>query len=77
MEYVSAGDDQGAVQKFEKLIAVAADYVPAYLQMGQALTRLERTEEAKVAFRRGIGVAHEKGDQHAAEEMQGFIDGLS
>jgi Tfp pilus assembly protein PilF len=77
MEYVSAGDDRGAVQKFEELIAVAADYVPAYLQLGQALTRLERPEEAKVAFRGGIGVARNKGDQHAAEEMQGFIDALS
>ncbi|MGH7224888.1 MAG: hypothetical protein ACRELF_16820, partial [Gemmataceae bacterium] len=36
MEYVSAGEDRTAVERFQKLLAVAADYVPGYLQAGQA-----------------------------------------
>src|SRR6202023_699921 len=39
MEYMSQGDDEGAVRCFRELFAVAPDYVPAYLQIGQALIR--------------------------------------
>lgn len=42
MEYLSEGDDEGAVQRFQELIAVAPEYVPAYLQIGQAFLRLGR-----------------------------------
>jgi Tfp pilus assembly protein PilF len=76
MEDVSAGDDRAAVPRFEDLLTVAPEYVPAYLQLGQALNRLGRGEEARDAFTRGIAAARQQGDQHAAEEMQGFLDGL-
>src|SRR5262249_30999136 len=49
MEYVSEGDDIGAVRCFRDLIATSADYVPAHLQLGQALHRLGKTAEARVA----------------------------
>jgi Tfp pilus assembly protein PilF len=76
MEYVSAGDDEAAVRCLRELSAVDPNYVPAYQQAGQALVRLGRPDEAGDALRQGIAVARRKGDAHAADEMQGMLEGL-
>jgi Tfp pilus assembly protein PilF len=76
MEYVSEGNDEDAVRCFHELTAVAPDYVPAYLQAGQALVRLGRTDEARAVFERGIAAARKQGDVHAAEEMAAFSANL-
>ena len=74
MEYVSARDDAEAVRRFDALFAAAPDYVPGYLQAGQALNRLGREGEARSVLLRGIAVAQKQGDRHAAEEMQALLD---
>jgi cytochrome c-type biogenesis protein CcmH/NrfG len=76
MEYVSQGDDAGAVACFRELIATAPDYTPAYHQGGRALQRLNRIDEARDLLRQGIPVALKKGDQHAAGEMQELLEYL-
>lgn len=76
MEYVGQHDDATAVRYFRELIAASPDYVPAHQQIGQALARLERVAEARAAFTQGVAVARRAGEQHAADEMQGFLDGL-
>jgi len=76
MEYVSQGDDAGAVQRFRELFAVTPDYVVAYMQAGQALVRLGRDNEAREAFRNGMVHAQKQGNQHAFEEMQGMLASL-
>lgn len=77
MEFVSVGDDAGAVERFSQLLASTPDYIPAYQQAGQAMVRLGRVEEAAGFFRNGIAAARARGDQHAAEEMQGFLEALA
>jgi Flp pilus assembly protein TadD len=76
MEHVSAGDDEGAVRCFRELVAVAPTYVAAYLQAGQALTRLNRTQEAADTYRQGMLVARQQNDQHAVGEMEGLLNML-
>ena len=76
MEYVSGGNDAGAVDCFGELFQRAADYVPAYMQCGQALARLNRTGEARDVWQRGIKHAQQQGNEHAAGEMQGMLEGL-
>lgn len=76
MEHVSAGNDAQAVQCFQDLRAVTPDYVPAYLQEGQALIRLGRTAEARAILSAGILVAQSQRDLHAAAEMQEFLENL-
>jgi thioredoxin-like negative regulator of GroEL len=73
MEHVSEGKDDLAAKCLAELIGQSADYVPAYLQLGQALLRIGRRDEAADAFRRGIATARRQNDAHAAEEMQGFL----
>jgi Tfp pilus assembly protein PilF len=76
MEYVGEGNDPEAVNCFRELLAANPDYVPAYLQAGQALTRLDKAADAREVFRSGIAVAQKLGDGHAAGEMEGFLEGL-
>jgi predicted Zn-dependent protease len=78
MEYASAGDDAGCVAVLRDLIArSAADpYIPAYLQAGQALARLDKTDEAAAVLRDGIEAAAKAGTPdalHARGEMMGLL----
>jgi Tfp pilus assembly protein PilF len=73
MEYVSQGDDQTAVRCFRDLFTMAPDYVPAYMQAGQVLVRLNHPEEARPVFERGIAAAQRVHDQHAQEEMRALL----
>jgi tetratricopeptide (TPR) repeat protein len=77
MEYVSAGQDEEAVRCFQELLNTTPDYVPGYMQAGRALTRLNRLDEAREVYQAGVDAARQKGDAHAAEEMAGFMEGLS
>ena len=76
MEHLSEGDEESAVKRFHELIRITPDYVPAYLQAGQALIRLGRIPEARETFERGSQVAQKQNDEHAYQEMQGFLAGL-
>ena len=76
MEYVSQGDDATAVRCFRELMDVAPDYVPAYMQAGQALVRLGQEAEARTIFERGIAAAQQKQDFHARDEMQAMLADL-
>jgi predicted RNA polymerase sigma factor len=74
MELVGSGENDAAVQCFQELMTRVPDYVPAYLQAGQLLTRLDRQEEARTVYRTGIVMAQKKGDLHAAGEMENFLN---
>jgi len=76
MEHVSAGDDAGAVTRFQELLQVAPNYPHAYHQGARALARLNRLEEARKLLTRGIPVGLACGDQHAAGEMQELLASL-
>jgi thioredoxin-like negative regulator of GroEL len=76
MEHVTSGEDEAAVRCFQDLLAVDPSYVPAFMQVSQALIRLGRVAEARSHLSRGIAVARQQKNEHAAEEMQGFLAGL-
>jgi thioredoxin-like negative regulator of GroEL len=75
MEHASAGDDATCVAVLREVIArsAAKPYVPAFLQAGQALVRLDKTDEACAVLRQGIDAAAKAGDAHALSEMQGLL----
>ncbi len=81
MEHASAGDDAACVAVLRDLIArtSAQPYIPAYLQAGQALVRLDRIDEACQVLRDGIAAAAKVGTAdalHAQGEMQGLLDSI-
>jgi hypothetical protein len=75
MEYVSAGDDAVGADHLVRL-AAEANYVPAFLQAGQVLARLNRYTEACDVLRQGIVAAKQQGNSHAEGEMAGLLSSL-
>ncbi len=77
MDYAGAGENEEAYRRFEELFARTPDYVPAYLQAGQLLVRMGQPAQAAEVFRRGIQTARRQGDEHAAGEMEAFLQQLA
>lgn len=77
MENVSEGDLEAAHACLLELIRRTPDYVPAYQQAGQVLTRLNRPAEARATYAQGIALARQQGNNHAAEEMTAFQEALT
>ncbi len=79
MEHASAGDDAACVDVLRDLIArtTASPYIPAFLQAGQALVRIDRIAEACEVLRKGIEASRKSGDSHAQGEMQGLLDSIT
>src|SRR5207244_9355009 len=46
------GDPSAAIESLHRAIGVLESYAPAHYQMGRALQRLNRTNEARAAFAR-------------------------
>ncbi len=76
MEYISGGDDPGAVRCFQEMIQATPNYPPAYHQAGRALQRLNRIAEARTLLSQGIPIAQKQGDLHAAGEMTELLQSL-
>ena len=76
MEYASVGDDEGAVRCFQELLETSPDFPPAYHQGARTLVRLNRISEAREFLQRGIPIARNKGNDHAAGEMQELLESL-
>jgi cytochrome c-type biogenesis protein CcmH/NrfG len=77
MEHISEGDDTGAICRFQELLRLAPDYVPAYLQLSQALLRQGLTDDARAQLQSGIEVARRQKEAHASEEMAALLATLS
>ncbi len=78
MEHASVGNDAACVEVLRELILRTSQspYVPAYLQAGQALVRLDRIAEACDILRAGVTAAQNAGDSHAQGEMQGLLESI-
>lgn len=70
-EYEKAGEDAGAKDAYESLLADDADYVGAYYHLGKCWERLGQPEQAVTTYDAGIAVAGRLGEQHAKRELMG------
>jgi len=73
LECVKLGDDAAALANFQELLEINGEYVAAYFQYGQLLSRLGRIDEARRTLSDGIVVAQKTGDLHARDEMQAAL----
>jgi len=74
MELASLDRLEESVSEFRALISLAPDYVASYLQAGQTLEKLNRVEEAREAYGKGIEVAAKKGDMKTRGELQSALE---
>ena len=71
-EHWKTGDAQAAAEHLRHAVELDPNYSAAWKLLGQALTGVERLDDALEAYRRGIEVAERKGDKQAAREMAVF-----
>lgn len=76
LEYSGAGDTEGALAEFQRLLASHPDYANGYFMAAQTLARAERADEAKTMLQQGIECARRTRNQHALSEMEGMLDEL-
>lgn len=58
-----------AVREFQVLLSHSPDFVAAYFQLGGALVRAGREEEARQVYSAGLSKAGAAGDRRAADEL--------
>lgn len=76
MEYAGLGRHDDALAAFRQLLDTKPDYTAAYYQAGTLLARLNRVDEARAMFARGIEVATRAGDWHAKSELETALHAL-
>ena len=76
LEYSKMGKTAEAIAKFEEVIGLNPEYIPAYHQLGLLFVQHKRKEEALAILKKGIAAAVVEGDAHAAGEMQETIEEL-
>jgi thioredoxin-like negative regulator of GroEL len=76
MDYAGAGEHEEAARCFRDLLRDSPDYVPAYFQVAKVLHQLGRDDEARAVARTGVAAARNKGDEHAAGELEFFLDDI-
>jgi tetratricopeptide (TPR) repeat protein len=76
MEYVNSGEMESAVTEFTALLEHNPNYAAGYFHYGQTLEKMDRIEEAKLLYVRGIEVTTKSGDGHTRSELQGALDML-
>lgn len=77
MEDRAAGDLPAALRGLQKVLELDRDYVAAWFHQGQVLVELGERDRAQAILAEGIEVARRVGDQHAHDEMTGYLDDLS
>ncbi|GAC1367602.1 MAG: hypothetical protein NVS3B25_09020 [Hymenobacter sp.] len=55
---------------YQKLLAEHADYVGTYYHAGKLLEQFGKKDEAEAVYRKGLVVARQAGQQHAASELR-------
>ncbi len=76
LEWASEGQPNQAMAEFNKLLTQDPGYIPAYLQAGQLLAKAGQGDAARILLEKGIHVARQGNDDHAAEEMAAILASL-
>jgi tetratricopeptide (TPR) repeat protein len=77
MELSSQGRLDESLGEFRTLMSLDPDYLASYLQAGQTLEKLNRVQEAREVYQKGIEVAARKGDVKTRGELESALDFLS
>lgn len=76
LEHRSSGDLATAASTLQELVKRTANYVPAYLMLGQILQQQDRLDEARATLAAGQSQAKAKGDNHALSELTSALTAL-
>ena len=77
LEYASSNRLEQAAEILEGLMEASPDYTAGYHQAGRVYEQLDRDDEARRCYERGIVVAKRQGDTKDLDEMRealAFLD---
>ena len=77
MELRSVGRLDDAMHAYEVVAERFPDYVPTFLMAGQVAEELDRSPESAEWYRRGLVIAEQAGDGHAAGELRAALSALA
>lgn len=72
-EYLKARRYSEAERELREALRLKPDYSAAYRELGKALTGLERFDEAREIYTKGVEVACAKGDLQTQREIEVFL----
>ena len=76
MEHVSGGRKEDALTAFGRVLTIDPNHSAAWFQQAQLLATAGDFTEARESAARGVAAAKVQGDQHAVEEIGGFLESL-
>jgi len=76
MEHAKLGQNAQALAEFTELLRRDPKYVPAYFMGGRTCAQSGDVPAAKELYRRGIAMANQVGDTHAAGEISEALEML-
>ncbi len=77
LEFDKEGGHDRSLELLQGLMNDEPPHVPAFMMAAQQLVKLQRVDEARNVFQRGIAAAREQGDAHAESEMTDFLNQLA
>lgn len=72
-EHLKLDEFAEAAAAFGKAIELKPDYSAAHRELGRALEKLNRRQQAVEAYQQGRDIARQKGDLQTAKEMEVFL----
>jgi predicted Zn-dependent protease len=76
MEHVSRGRIEDALTAFRRVLTIDTNHSAAWFQQAQLLAGAGDYAGAHDSAARGVAAARVQGDQHAVEEIGGFLESL-
>lgn len=76
-QYLSEGERPQAIEKLQEVVNRFPEYHAAHFQLGQILAEDGNSTQAAQILTEGIAAARQAGDQHAEQEMTGFLDTIT
>ncbi len=77
LEYIKTGNDAGARQLFEELLARDPAYTGSYYHLAKLLERTNEKEQAMAWYEKGMAAARAAGDGHSFNELRAAYDDLA
>ena len=77
LEYLKAGDDLGAQQLFEEILARDPGYIGSYYHLAKLFERKGDTEAATKWYEKGMEQAKKAGENHAFNELRSAYEELT
>jgi len=76
MELKNSGDAEGAWRTFAALIAEHPDYIASYAPAGEVLIGLDRMDEARLVYGKGLEACTRQGNAHARDHLDSVLADL-